>query len=433
MLLDNPVEARDGRVTQEPSSTQHEDAAISESAGKAPGQSQIKAVTLVVLLVYMGQMTLNPVVAPLARELGLAEWQIGLMISVAAIMVVATSRAWGRRAQAHGARRVLLRAVSVAAGATLGFVLTSWAGMAGLIGSTGLFVMIVALRGVAFGGAIAAVPTTAQTYVARTTQSEGDRVSGMAGVGAAQGMAMVFGSVLGGALSSVGLLVALWAVPVLLVLALVVVLRLRPEPAGEAVSEPTPVNPLDQRVWPFLVAGFGMFTALGFIQVITGFLIQDRFGLAAETTGLATGGALLAAGIGMILAQAVIVPRSGWSPATLLRVGSASALAGFIVLIPATTMLVLILSIALIGLGLGIATPGYTAGPSLLMRPEEQGGLAGTIGMNNGLTFVLAPSLSTFAYGVAPTFPLVVSAAIMAGVVGFVFLHPRFRSAALKR
>lgn len=45
------------------------------------------------------------------------------------------------------------------------------------------------------------------------------------------------------------------------------------------------------------------------------------------------------------------------------------------------------------------ASPGYPAGPSPLMRPEEQGGPAGTIGMNNGLTFVLV----------------------------FVFLHPRFR------
>jgi hypothetical protein len=95
-------------------------------------------------------------------------------------------------------------------------------------------------------------------------------------------------------------------------------------------------------------------------------------------------------------------------------------------LIPSAGMATLIAAIALVGLGLGIATPGYTAGPSLLMRPEEQGGLAGTIGMNNGLTFVLAPSASTFAYGVSPTLPLVVSAAIMAAVMVFVLLHPRF-------
>lgn len=232
------------------------------------GHTQIRSVTVVVLLTYMGQMTLNPIIAPLARELGLAEWQIGLMISTAAVMVVVTSRSWGRRAQTHGARRVLLRAVGIAAAAMLGFVLVSWAGMAGLIGSTALFLVIVALRGVAFGAAIAAVPTTARTYVARTTATEEGRVKGMAGIGAAQGLAMVFGSVLGGALSGLGLLIALGAVPVLLVVALVVVRRLRPEAPGEAIVEPSPVDPFDPRVWPFLVAGFGMFTALGLIACV---------------------------------------------------------------------------------------------------------------------------------------------------------------------
>jgi hypothetical protein len=132
----------------------------------------------------------------------------------------------------------------------------------------------------------------------------------------------------------------------------------------------------------------------------------------------------------MIVAQAVIVPRSGWSPPTLLRVGSSAALVGFLLLIPDAGMAVLVVAISLIGLGLGIATPGYTAGPSLLMRPDEQGGLAGTIGMNNGLTFVLAPSLSTLAYGVTPALPLVIGAAIMGVVVVFVFLHPGVRQRA---
>ena len=73
-----------------------------------------------------------------------------------------------------------------------------------------------------------------------------------------------------------------------------------------------------------------MFTALGFIQVITGFIVQDRLGLDASATGLVTGAALLAAGVGMVLAQAVIVPRLGWGPPALLRTGSATALIGFV-------------------------------------------------------------------------------------------------------
>jgi hypothetical protein len=98
-----------------------------------------------------------------------------------------------------------------------------------------------------------------------------------------------------------------------------------------------------------------MFTALGFIQVITGFIVQDRLRLDAETTGLVTGGALLIAGLGLIVTQAVIVPRSGW-PTPTLRVGVVVASAGFALL--------------LIGLGLGTAMPGFTAGPTLLVDPR---------------------------------------------------------------
>lgn len=391
--------------------------------------SQIGAVTLVVLLVYMGQMTLNPVIAPLAREVGLAEWQIGLTISTAAVMVVATSQFWGRRAQARGARRVLLRAVGIAVAAMVGFVATAWAGMAGLLGSAGVFALFLALRGVAFGGAIAAVPTTAQTYAARVTITEPERIRAMAGIGAAQGMSMILGAVLGGLLAGVSLLVfSLLAVPLLLGLGFAVAARLRPEPEGKTIEAPASVSPADPRVWPFLVAGFGMFTALGFIQVITGFLVQDRFGLGAEATGLATGGALLAAGVGMVVAQAVIVPRSGWSPVSLLRVGSMTAAVGFLLLLPDAGPVPFAAALLLIGLGLGIATPGYTAGPSLRVGPDEQGGVAGLIGMNNGLTFVLAPSLSTFAYGVSPELPVAIGAGIMVVVVAFVVLHPGVRA-----
>ena len=51
---------------------------------------------LTVLLAYMGQMILNPILAPLSREIGLKEWHIGATISLAAIILSLTSTRWGR-------------------------------------------------------------------------------------------------------------------------------------------------------------------------------------------------------------------------------------------------------------------------------------------------------------------------------------------------
>jgi len=383
-----------------------------------------------VFLVYLGQMTLNPIIAPLSREVGLAEWQIGVTISVAAIMVVVTSQFWGRRSQSWGRKPVLVAAFALATATMALFALFAWLGMRGLVTGAALFALFVVLRGVGFGSAIAAVPPTAQAYIADVTADEATRVKGMAGVGAVQGVAMVAGSVLGGVLAAAGLVVPLVAVPVLLAAGLVLVaFRLRRETRIELVESPARVSPLDARVWPFLLAGFGMFTALGFIQVITGFVVQDRLGLDARATGLVTGGALLAAGVGMVLAQAVIVPRSGWTPPTLLRVGGVTALVGFAALIPDAGPVLLFVAILLIGLGLGVAMPGYTAGPSLLMQREEQGGLAGLIGATNGLTFVIAPTLGTALYGLWAPLPIILGTVVMAIVTAFVLLHPRFRRA----
>lgn len=387
-----------------------------------------------VFLIYLGQMTLNPIIAPLSREVGLAEWQIGVTISTAAIMVVLTSQVWGRRSQSLGRKPVLVAAFVLAVVSMALFALVAWLGMRGLVTGVLLFALFVLLRGVGFGAAIAAVPPTAQAYIADVTIDETARVKGMAGVGAVQGIAMIGGSVLGGVLAAFGLLTPLIAVPVLLAAALVLLaLRLRREPRTVLIENPARVRPFDPRVWPFLLAGFGMLTALGFIQVITGFIVQDRLGLDARMAGLMTGVALLAAGVGMVVAQGAVVPRSRWRPPTLLRVGSLTGVVGFALLVVDLGAVALFAAVFLIGFGLGIAMPGYTAGPSLLMRREEQGGLAGLIGATNGLTFVIAPTLATALYGVWPSLPIVLGGTAMALVALFVLLHPRFRVREIRR
>ncbi len=372
-------------------------------------------------------MTLNPIIAPLAREVGLAEWQIGVTISTAALMVVLSSPVWGRGSQSWGRKPVLVAALGIAVIVMVGFTIVSALGMQGLLPAGVLFVLFVLLRGVGMGAAIAAVLPTAQAYIADVTPDEATRTKGMAGMGAVQGLSMIGGALVGGALAGVGLIWPIAAVPVLLAVALVVVATcLRREPRHELIPQPANVSPTDPRVWPFLVTGFGMFTALGFMQVLIGFVIQDRFVLSSEFTGVVTGGSLLAAGIGMVVAQGVIVPASGWPPVTLLRVGTVIAFVGYALLIPNLGMVPLVVAVFVVGFGLGIAMPGYTAGPTLLVRRDEQGSIAGLVGATNGLTLIVAPTASTLLYGVWAPLPVIVGASIMALVALFVLVHPKF-------
>lgn len=410
-----------------------------DSGPVAPGPSrsdqehQIPLVLGAVFLVFLGQMILNPVIAPLAREVGLAEWQVGFTISVAALVVVLTSQLWGRRSQSWGRKPVLLAAFALATVVMALFGVLVQLGMRSVVTGTTLFVLFVLFRGVGFGAAMAAVPPTAQAYIADVTHDEEQRVKAMAGIGAVQGISMIAGSVVGGLLAGLGLIFPVILIPVLLLGGFILIaVKLHPERQAELIEKPLRIRPTDPRVWPFLVAGFGMFTALGFVQIITGFVVQDRFGLDAEATGLMTGGALVAAGIGMVIAQAVVIPTFKWSPVILLRVGSTTALLGFILYVPDLGPVGLVLAVFCVGFGLGIAMPGYTAGPTLRIRRDEQGGLAGLIGATNGLTFVVAPTLGTTLYGLWPQLPIIVGGSIMGCVAVFVWVSSRFVSVPAK-
>lgn len=393
--------------------------------------AQIRLVLAAVLVAFLAQTALNPIIAPLSREVGLAEWQVGVTISTAAVMVVITSQAWGRLSQSWGRAPVLITAFGVAAVALALFALVAWLGMAGVVTGATLFALFILLRGVLVGTAIAAVPPTAQAFIADVTPDEEARVRGMAGVGSAQGVAMVGGAVLGGLLALGGLMVPLIAIPLILLAGLVLLYRkLERQSATSLVAAPIRVRPTDPRIWPYLLAGFGMFTALGFIQIVSGFLVQDRLDVQGSQAGFIAGMALLAAGIGLVLAQGVLVPRARWSVATLLRVGAVVALFGFVLLVPDLGAIGLFGSHVIIGFGLGTAMPGYTAGATMRMTRAELGGAVGLVGATNGLTFVVAPTLSTALYGVSPTLPVVIGAVVIAAVAIFVVIHPRFRGLA---
>ncbi|MBE8398140.1 MFS transporter, partial [Leptospira borgpetersenii serovar Hardjo-bovis] len=125
-------------------------------------QAQVGVVLAAVFITYVGQSTLNPVIAPLSRLVGLKEWQIGLTISVAALMVVLPSQAWVKRSQSMGRKPVLVIALAVAAVSMGVFALVSHLGVTGALSGAPLFALFVIVRGVVFGAALAAVLPTAQ-------------------------------------------------------------------------------------------------------------------------------------------------------------------------------------------------------------------------------------------------------------------------------
>lgn len=277
-----------------------------------------------------------------------------------------------------------------------------------------VFVLFLITRGLLFGAALAAIGPTVQTVIAARTTAGPERVSAIAGIGAAQGSAIVFGAAGGAALGAFGLVVPLVAIPALLVVGLSIVITSVPKRRADAIeSRAARVTPSDRRVRDFLIAGFLLYSALGFIQLLVGFVIVDRFALDPSTATTLTGVALLAAGVGVIVAQAVVVPRLRWSPRRLIATGAALAAVAVGALAAPVPLWIIVILVGLSGFTIGIAAPGVTAGATLRATPDEQGSIAGLTGAVIAASFIVAPTLSTGLYAAEPVWPFLVAAGLL--------------------
>jgi MFS family permease len=374
------------------------------------------------LVVYMGFTSVNPIFAPLARELGLSEVQAGFLISISALAFTLFSSPWGRRSEVWGRKPVFLAGLT---GFGFGFALFGGVAQLGLAGwfSLPLLVALLSLSRFCVGALTAAAPVAAQAYIADTTSGP-VRSAGIALLGAANGLGLIGGPVLAAALVGFGLLVPYYVTAALAFLGALIIWR--GLPAGKRVSTtraavPAKVSLWDGRVWPFLLVGFLTLIALVTAQVTAGFYFQDKLGLTSEGAAQAVGFALFASGVAIVLTQAGIIRALKPAPVMLLRLGLPLTLASFIVMTLAPTLTLLIVAYALLGFGVGFILPGYISGASLAVGEDEQGTVAGLVGVAQGFGSVLGPLLGTTLYTFGVTLPYLVVVLLLLLLTGFVW------------
>ena len=397
-----------------------------EGANRIPG---ILPLFMATLLAYMGQMILNPIIAPLSREIGLKEWHIGATISLAAIVLALTSTAWGRISLRRGTRSILVAGMAGAAVSLSGFAVVAWFGLKGVLTGGALVAGVVLTRGFFYGGSIAAITPAAQTYIVTHTYSEAQRVKGVGMLGAAQGFATILGALVGGSLAAFGgFMLPLVVMPAMIAVAVVVLLAtFKPTHGKGQVGKPAKVSYFDARIFAFLACGFLMFTVFSTLTTVCGLLLQDALRLSAGETAGYTALCMTVMGVEMIIAQAVVAPRLGWSAVRLFRRGLAISLVAVALLIHPTHLWVFVVACVLVGIGSGLAMPGYNAAPTLRMESREQGSVAGLINANNGAAYVLAPVASTALYGVTAWMPIAVCVVLLGLGLSVSLLHPTFR------
>ncbi|OHB25889.1 MAG: hypothetical protein A2X84_05240 [Desulfuromonadaceae bacterium GWC2_58_13] len=366
-----------------------------------------------VLTTGIGQSMTFALLAPLGREVGLREVQIGLIITCSSLVFTLASPIWGRTCDRWGRKPVLLIGQFGYAFGALLFASVFFFGLRGALSGLTLYALVISSR-VLMASLMSAAPSAASAYIADTTTAE-ERVAGMGRLGAARTLGAILGPAMSGMFAAIGLLAPLYiaaGVTLLSSILLAVVLKEPARTIEQKASKPK-LNLFDRRYFPFILVGFVTFLAFSMMSQTIGFYFQDRFILDGQATAQAIGmGMMVSAGMSLF-SQAFLVRRANMTPTRLMNLGLPILLVGYPSLLLAHSVPVLVALMGILGLGLGLVSPGFTAGASLAVGPKEQGAVGGLVSACPAAGFVLGPLIGTSLYQTDPAYPYLCACLLM--------------------
>lgn len=387
-------------------------------------------------LASMGFMSFNAVIGLIARELGLSEVQVGLLVTIGGLVLMVTSARSGRLSDRIGRAPVLRFGFGLY---TIAFALTAlflWWALGGssappaapLRAASMIFGALLLLRifvAVSYG----AITTVCQALTADSTNAA-NRGRAMAALGLGQAAGMV----LGPGLASIS---AAWSLVAPVVLATLLgaigcslAIRRVPGARPAAAEAPSQANLFDARMRFALLSGFCAMFCVMSVQIVTGFFIQDRFGLNTRSAAAMAGAALTAVGLALICAQ-IAQRRFNWPPRRLMLTGAPIAALGFSVALFVQTPWQLLSGYFIAGFGMGYIFPAVQVASANAVAAHEQGAAAGTLGAAQALGMVVAPLLAGLLYrSIGPTAPYLLSVALVGLIAILAFKQPAAASIA---
>ncbi|CAM3812127.1 MFS transporter [Deinococcus frigens] len=389
---------------------------------------------LTIFTAMLGLSVLFPILAPLGRELGLSETQVGWFSTVYSLMQFVFSPIWGARSERAGRKPVLIMGLI---GFSISFGLFgcfAHLGLQGALTGSVLFGLLLASR--VIGGILSsATLPTAQAMMADLS-SEKDRAASLGLIGAAFGLGVVFGPALGGLLSTVSLTTPIYFSAALGLVTAAVAWRVLPETRR---ADSVEVDRGDRRalltrgpITLFLtVSALSTLASVGMEQTI-GFYVQDTLKLNPGETARTVGGMLAVFGIVAALVQGgAIRPLSNRvRPTVLIRVGLAVMALGMFLLPQMQTYWPITVALAVIGVGGAVLSPTLSASLSLSVPANQQGAVAGLNSSALALGRMTGPLLGTGLYqSVSHGAPYLLSGAVLVlALVWTLVARPRLQT-----
>jgi MFS family permease len=387
-------------------------------------RQQLTVLILALMATGMGQSLVFAILAPLGREVHLRELQITSIIALSALIFGLAAPRWGRFSDRIGRKPVIITGLVGYAVGTLFFTSVFYAGLSGLLSGAALYTILLLTR-CSQSIVMSATGPASAAYAADHTSRE-QRTKTMARLGTANSMGTILGPAVSGALATFGLLAPLYFAAALAAVAAVVVWRKLPVTGSTTHLRDRKPGPqlryTDRRIALLLVTGVGTFVGFSSIQQTLGFQLQDKLHLSGIETAQMTGAALMVSAVFTFLVQVTVMQRVQLRPTQFIRIGLLSMLFGAAVVSGFETFTVLAIGMAFLGTGMAMCMPSISAGASLAVSPEEQGGAAGLVSSCPAIGFAIGPICAGALYQIhSPLAPLFSAAVFFTVLLILVF------------
>ncbi len=422
-------------------------------------RSHFALVFTVLLTTAAGNTALQSILPVIGRKIHIPDMGVAIIFSLSALCWTFSAPFWAHKSDISGRRLLMQQGMVGFAVSTLLCAIVILLGLKLVIGPMVTLVLFTLARAL-FGIFGSASNPAAQAYVAARTAPL-ERTAALAILASAFGLGTIIGPAVAPMLVFpwVGLSGPLFAFT-LIAIAVIVWLQFglpddRPEERasgrGAAASMPTiggsstgasvraasaalstgrreQMKIRDARIWPFVIFGF----ASGSVQAATtqaiGFFIIDKAATGASLPAEQLIAIAFMAGAGAtLLVQWGVIRIFDLSPPQLMLWGCICGAAGLFGVAVASSFYTIILAFALSSAGFGFTRPGFTAGSSLAVGGEEQGGVAGAVTAVNGACYVLSPAIGIGLYQLHPTLPYWLSAFAMIWLGIYAWRNPQLR------
>jgi MFS family permease len=378
------------------------------------GTSQLSVTILLLAIVAFGSMNsvLFSLFPLLGTELRMSATEITSIGTCAALGIFLCSPFWGRKSEVWGRKNTITFGMAGYAISATGLVMVLQAGFNGSLDGWILYGGLWTAR--VFQALLLAAMLPAATAYMIDITSPAQRTVGMGRIGASHGLGSIAGPSLV-SLSIFGLLVPLYvAVSMAALMALVVWVFLKePEKCHGHSVQQKKMSYFDPRYREILLAGVVVYVAMAVSSQLMGFYLPEILELetmaAARPLAITQG----ASAVAMVFVQLFLIQKLQWPPLKYLVVGVPLVAAGFVFLLLADSLALFVVSSVLVGLGLGMAGPGYSASVSLRVSPEEQGAVAGLTSACPALGFVIGPFSAGVLYDINHQLPYWVTLGLM--------------------